>query len=66
MTKYENRAHYVYEYSNGSFRDHVAVWNEATHPYVTNEQWNKMLDGEEVEGTDGSFYGIDDDPVDRW
>lgn len=37
MTKYENRAHYVYEYSNGSFRDHVAVWNEATHPYVTNE-----------------------------
>lgn len=59
-------AYYISEYKDGSYRDHVAVWDDDRHPCVTDEQWEQMLCGESVEDEEGFVYIIDDEPVERW
>lgn len=59
-------AHYISEYKDGSYRDHVAVWDDECHPLVTDSQWEQMLRGESVEDDEGFVYIIDDEPVERW
>lgn len=48
----------IYCGEGNSVYDNAAVWSDDCHPDVTDEEWRRMKDGEEVTVDSGCFYGI--------